>query len=106
MKRLVSTLTVARELQTHKSTLPRRLYPGDWAAPRQAHKRNATSLRVVIASLVFITVSTVAAKMALDAARDYESITAATTYKVVDGIHIALPNNLKYVPIEQVVAWP
>jgi hypothetical protein len=106
MKRLVSTSTVAGELQTHKSTLPRRLYPGDRVAPRQTHKRNATSLRVVIASLVFITVSTVVAKMALDAARDYESVTAATTYKVVDGIHIALPNTLRYVPIEQVVAWP
>ncbi len=62
---------------------------------------------VLILAILALNLSAAGAvKMASGVTRSHELVADTTNNKMVDGLHIALPNNLKYFPAEQLVPLP
>ncbi len=71
--------------------------------------RRAPMIAVVAAGIIFVTLKVLTSKNTLpgiNVLQNSGGVADATKSQMVDGLHIALPNNLKYVPVEQLVPLP
>jgi len=105
MKQSIAALAVAGKLPNHEIVEFPRL-PGYGASPQHGHERRPTRIAVILASTILFAVVVLPSKTLQDAGKNRGMEALATTHQVVDGLHIALPNNLKYIPIEQLVPLP
>lgn len=71
--------------------------------------RRAPMIAVVVAGIILITVKVLTSKNTLtgiNVLQNRGGVADATKNQIIEGLHIALPNGLKYFPVEQLVPLP
>ncbi len=70
--------------------------------------RRAPMIAVVVAGIILITVKVLTSKTlpGINVLQNRGGVADATKNQMVEGLHIALPNGLKYFPVEQLVPLP
>lgn len=71
--------------------------------------RRASIIAVVVAGIILVTVKVLTSKNTLpgiNVLQNRGGVADATKNQMVEGLHIALPNSLKYFPVEQLVPLP
>lgn len=82
---------------------------GPGASAQEARMRKALKIAVVVAGIILVAVKVlISTKMLLDInlLQSRGSVAYATTNKMVQSLHISLPNNLQNFPVEQLVPLP
>ena len=107
MKRLASTIAPHREGPAHKlRTLLGRTPLYSQPPGRQSLITKIAGILTIVIASAFITGTVPSSRFALDATMDANSAQASVTHVVVDGLHIAIPSNLAYIAIDELIALP